>query len=310
MRAVFMGTPEFAVPTLRLLAEHHDVSSVITQPDRPSGRGNKLTAPPVKTCALELGLPVYQPERIKAAEATEHLKAKAPDVIVVVGYGQIIPQRIIDLPEHGCVNVHSSLLPKWRGAAPMNWAIVNGDIIGGVTTMLIEKRLDAGDILLQREAPISPGEGASDFAARLAPIGADLLIETLSALASGSVEPRSQDESEATYAPIIKREDGRIDWTQSSPEIYNRLRGFDPWPGVFSTFRGKRIQIRAARPISQPVSGVGQPGRLTFDGRSLFAECGSGRLELVEVQIEGKQRLAAADFARGHRIHDSEILGA
>ena len=309
MRAVFMGTPEFAVPTLRVLAEHHDVSSVITQPDRPAGRGNKLTAPPVKNCALELGLPVYQPERIKAAEATEHLKAKSPDVIVVVGYGQIIPQRIIALPEHGCVNVHSSLLPKWRGAAPMNWAIVNGDTIGGVTTMLIEKRLDAGDILLQREAAIGAGEGASDFASRLAPIGADLLIETLSALASRSIEPRSQDETEATYAPIIKREDGRIDWTQSAHEIYNRLRGFDPWPGVFSTFRGKRIQIRAAKPISQPVSDVGQPGRLTFDDDSLFAECGTGRLELVEVQLEGKQRIAAADFARGHRIHDSEILG-
>ncbi len=300
-----MGTPEFAVPTLRLLAEHHDVSSVITQPDRPSGRGNKLTAPPVKNCAQELGLPVYQPERIKAAEVTEHLRANRPDVIVVVGYGQIIPQRIIDLPRYGCVNVHSSLLPKWRGAAPMNWAIVTGDTVGGVTTMLIEKRLDAGDILLQREVAIGAGESASKFASRLAPLGADLLIETLRALASTGIEPRPQDEHEATYAPIIKREDGRIDWTQSSHEIYNRLRGFDPWPGVFSTFRGKRIQIRAAK----PVGGEGEAGRLTFDGGALFAACGGGRLELLEVQIEGKQRVAAADFARGHGITDSEILG-
>jgi len=251
MLAVFMGTPPFAVPTLDALVQHGDeVRLVITQPDRPAGRGRKLTASAVKQKALELGLEIYQPEKIRAPEALERLREIAPDIIVVVGYGQIIPQTIIDLPRLGIVNVHSSLLPKYRGAAPMNWAIANGETTTGVTTMYIEKRLDAGGMLLKRETAIGPRETAPELAARLAPAGAELLIETIEGLAAGSITPQQQNEADASYAPILKREDGWIDWQRSAPEIYNRIRGFDPWPGAYTSFRGKRLHVRGARPLN------------------------------------------------------------
>ncbi len=302
-----MGAPAFAAPSLRLLAERHDVVLAVTQPDRPAGRGGKPSATPVKLCAQELGLPVYQPASIRTAEAFARLDERRPEAIAVVGYGQIIPQRIIDLPRYGCINVHSSLLPRYRGAAPINWAIAAGETTGGVTTMLIARKLDAGDILLQRETAIGPDETASALGARLAPLGAELLLETLDALERGSARPVPQDHAQATYAPAMKREDGRVDWTQSARQIYNRLRGFDPWPGIFSTFRGKRLRIHAARPLA---AGGLAAGELAFDCGSLLAGCGAGRLELLEVQIEGKKRIAAADFARGCRLGSQEILGA
>ncbi len=302
-----MGAPSFAAPSLRLLAAHHEVTSVLTQPDRPAGRGMKPAAPPVKVCALELGLAVDQPASIKTAEAFERLDKQNPDVIAVVGYGRIVPQRIIDLPRHGCVNVHSSLLPRYRGAAPVHWALAAGETTGGVSTMLIAEKLDAGDILLQRATPIGPDETASELGARLAPMGAELLLETLDALEAGSLRPVPQDHEKATYAPALKREDGRVDWRQSARQIYNRLRGFDPWPGIFSTFRGKRLRIHAARPSA---AGGLAPGETAFAAGSLFAGCGAGRLELLEVQTEGKKRIAAADFARGYRLGGQEILGS
>ncbi len=302
-----MGAPDFASPSLRLLAAHHDVTAVITQPDRPAGRGMKPAAPPVKVCAQELGLAVYQPESIKAAEAFEHIDERHPDAIAVVGYGRIIPQRIIDLPRRGCVNVHSSLLPRYRGAAPVPWAIASGETISGVSTMLIAGKLDAGDILLQRETPIGPDETASELSARLAQMGADLLLETLDALETGRVRRVPQDHAKATYAPILKREDGRVDWRQSSRQIYNRLRGFDPWPGIFTVFRGKRLRIHAARPS---LAGGLAPGETALDAGSLFVGCGAGRLELLEVQVEGKRRISGADFARGCRLGGQEILGS
>ena len=302
-----MGAPSFAAPSLRLLAAHHDVTSVLTQPDRPAGRGMKPAAPPVKVCARELGLAVDQPASIKTAEAFERLDKQSPDVIAVVGYGRIVPQRIIELPRHGCVNVHSSLLPRYRGAAPIHWALAAGETTGGVSTMLIAEKLDAGDILLQRATPIGPDETASELGARLAPMGAELLLETLDALEAGSLRPVPQDHEKATYAPVLKREDGRVDWRQSARQIYNRLRGFDPWPGIFSTFRGKRLRIHAARPSA---AGGLAPGETAFAAGSLFAGCGAGRLELLEVQIEGKKRIAAADFARGYRLGGQEILGS
>ncbi len=302
-----MGAPDFAAPSLRLLAGRHDVALVITQPDRPTDRGGKPAATPIKICAQELGLPVYQPESVKAVEAFERLNEQRPEVIAVVGYGRIIPQRIIDLPLHGCVNVHSSLLPRYRGAAPINWSIAAGETVGGVSTMLIEKKLDAGDILLQRETPIGPDETASELAVRLAPMGAELLLETLTALSTGSTRPVPQDHEKATYAPVMKREDGRVDWKQSARHIYNRLRGFDPWPGIFSTFRGKRLRIHAARPIAP---GGLAAGELAFETGSLSAGCGVGRLELLEVQIEGRQRISGADFARGYHLRGQEILGS
>jgi methionyl-tRNA formyltransferase len=306
MVAVFMGTPPFAVPTLEALARRHRVALVITQPDRPAGRGQKLTPSAVKVKAIELGLQVYQPEKIRTPEAFERLRQLAPDTIVVVGYGQIIPQTIIDLPRYSIVNVHSSLLPKYRGAAPINWAIANGETITGVTTMQIEKRLDAGDILLRRDTAIGPAETASELAQRLAPMGAELLIGTLESLAAGGITPQKQNETEATYAPILKRQDGWIDWQRPAAEIFNRIRGFDPWPGAYTSFRGKRLHIRRAHPLTGASLA---PGRVsTKDG--FLTGCGGGTaLQLLELQIEGKQRVSADDFVHGYRPAEDEVLG-
>jgi methionyl-tRNA formyltransferase len=307
MLAVFMGTPPFAVATLEALVRHGDtVALVITQPDRPAGRGRKLTPSAVKQHAAELGLPVYQPEKIRAPEALERLREIAPEIIVVVGYGQIIPQTIIDLPRYGIVNVHSSLLPKYRGAAPMNWAIANGETTTGVTTMRIEKRLDAGDMLLKRETAIGTAETAPQLAERLAPMGAALLIETLEGLAAGTITPEKQDEAEATYAPILKREDGWIDWERPASEIFNRIRGFDPWPGAYTSFRDKRLHVRRARALTDASL---PPGRISI-GQGLRAGCGGGTaLQFDQLQLEGKQRITADDFVRGYRPADGEVLG-
>ena len=308
MRVVFMGSPEFALPTLRALAESlkHEVAAVYTQPDRPAGRGKKLTGPPVKDLAVELGLPVLQPEKVRSDEAYDQLAELAPDVIVVVGYGQIIPQRIIDLPEHGCVNVHSSLLPKYRGAAPVNWAIVRGETETGVCTMKIVKKLDAGDVLLCRKTAIGPEETASELTGRLAPIGAALLIETLAGLEAGVIVPQPQDETQMTYAPMMKREDGWIDWNLSAVEVHNRVRGFDPWPGAFTTFNGKRLQIRRAR-IAQR---AGAPGEVVEAAEALTVACGGGgAIAATEVQPEGKARMTAAAFINGYRPQIGDRLG-
>jgi methionyl-tRNA formyltransferase len=308
MRAVFMGTPAFAVPTLTtLIKARHTVELVITQPDRPVGRKQTLAPPPVKVSALELGLEVFQPRRIKSADAFERLSTIAPDVIVVVGYGQIIPQRILDLPPHGCINVHASLLPKYRGAAPINWAVANGETRTGVTTMHIIFKLDAGDMLLKRETPIGPHETAQDLFERLAPIGAGLLAETLEGLECGSITPRPQVEEEASFAPILKREDGQVDWNLPAAQIHNRLRGFTPWPGIYTYFRGRRIGIHRARPLHQagPLPGVADTA-----GGQLRIGCEQGSMLAVDdVQPEGKKRMAAADFVRGYRPRDGETLG-
>lgn len=303
-----MGSPEFAVTSLRALADSpdHQVAAVFTQPDRPAGRGKKLTGPPVKQLAVELDLPVHQPEKVRSAEAFEQLSALAADVIVVVGYGQIIPQRIIDLPEHGCVNVHSSLLPKYRGAAPVNWAIVRGETETGVCTMRIVKKLDAGDILLCRKTHIGPNETATELTQRLAPMGAELLLETLAGLQAGSITPQPQEESAMTYAPMMKREDGWIDWSLSAAEIHNRIRGFDPWPGAFTEFSGKRLQIRRAH-ITE---GTGAPGEILTAGDALTVACGAGgAIAATQVQPEGKARMAAAAFVNGYRPEPGARLG-
>ena len=308
MRVVFMGTPAFAVPTLNALVEAgHDVRLVVTQPDRPVGRGRKLTPPPVKQKAAELGLEVYQPEKVRTEESFERLQGIAPDVIVVVGYGQIIPQRIIDLPPHGCVNVHSSLLPKYRGAAPVNWAIVRGETVTGVCTMQIVKKLDAGDVLLCRETPIGENETASEVMERLAPMGSELLVETLAGLEAGKITPQPQDDEASTYAPMMKREDGEIDWSLSAQEIHNRARGFDPWPGAYTRFRGKRLHLRGTRVRE----GQAAPGAIVEAGEALVVGCGGGALLAAsEVQVEGKARMRAADFANGYRPAPGELLGA
>ena len=303
-----MGTPAFAVPTLRALVESgHQVASVLSQPDRPSGRGQRLTAPPVKEAALELGLDVFQPQRVREAQAFGHLEATRADAFVVVGYGQIIPRAVIDLPPLGCVNVHASLLPKYRGAAPINWAIARGETVTGVTTMLIEERLDAGDILLARETTIGPEETAIEVAERLAVMGADLLIETLTCLQTGTIMLRKQNEDQATLAPILKREDGRIDWSLPAQEIFNLVRGFVPWPGSYTSFRGKRLHIHRAKPVAGDTM---EPYVIRSVENVVRVGCGEGTaLQIEEIQMEGKKRMAAADFLRGNRPQENERLG-
>ncbi len=308
MRVVFMGTPAFAVATLDALHERgDDIALVITQPDRPVGRGHKLSPPAVKARALELGLRVFQPNRVKGAESIERIESIKPDAIVVVGYGQIIPAAIFDSPGLGCINVHASLLPRYRGAAPINWAVARGETVTGVTTMRIAKRLDTGDMLHKRETLIGPLETAAELSVRLAPMGADLLLETLDALAEGKLSGEPQDEQQATYAPIMKREDGLIDWGLPAPEIFNRLRGFDPWPGSYTRFRGKRLHIRWALAVDEA---TGAPGEITSAAVGFRVGCGGATSLAVEaVQLEGKKRVAAAEFLRGYHPAPGEKLG-
>ena len=300
MRLIFLGTPAFAVPTLdRIVEAGHHVLTVVTQPDRPRGRGQHPAASPVKEAALRLGLPVFQPERVRRPEAVEHLRAIPVDAMVVVGYGQIIPQTVIDLAPLGIINVHGSILPKYRGAGPIQWAIRNGETVTGVTTMRIDAGLDTGDILLKAETPIAPDENAPDLGRRLAAMGADLLVETLTGLAAGTVVPEKQNDAEATYAPLLKKEDGAIDWSQSAASIHDQVRGFQPWPGAHTTFRGQSLHIWKTRPLS--------------GGRSLkplIVPCGEGALELREVQLEGRKRVSGEDFANGQRLAENDILEA
>ena len=308
MRVVFLGTPEFAVPSLNALAEQHQVAAVYTQPDRPKGRGNQLAASPVKAAAQKLGIEVLQPERIRRAENWERLKAWEAEIMVVVGYGQIIPQNIIDLPRFGILNVHASLLPKYRGAAPIQWAIANGETETGVTIMQIDAGLDTGDMLLKAKLVIGPSETAPELSARLAPLGADLLLEAIEQIAAGSARPEKQRNEDATLAPILKKEDGLADWQRSAAEIYNRYRGFNPWPGAYTIFRGQQISITGAR-LAEPKAGA-PPGHAFTDKRRLFVGCGHGSvLELLEVQLAGKKRMSAEAFLNGYQIVENELLG-
>ncbi|HKW26543.1 MAG TPA: methionyl-tRNA formyltransferase [Terriglobales bacterium] len=308
MKLVFCGTPRFAVPTLeKLVSGGFEVRLVVTQPDKPRGRGLELAPSAVKSRALELGLPVVQPDKIKNNEEFQaQLAALQPDAIVVVGYGRIIPQWMIDLPRLGNINLHASLLPKYRGAAPIQWAIAMGETVTGVTTMRIDAGLDTGDILLQKEIPIAPEDTAETLAPRLAAIGADLMVETLPRLAAGTIQPRPQDHGRATLAPILKREDGLIDFQRPAPEIVNRLRGFQPWPGAFTSFRGKQLHVWAAKPAGATLA----PGEIKVEGDHLLVGCGaSTALELLEVQLEGKKRMAARDFVHGYQPKPGEKLG-
>ena len=308
LNLVFAGTPRFAVSTLDMLIDTgFPVRLVVTQPDRPSGRGMELAASPVKLRAQQLGLPITQPEKIKENhELRAQLAAIRPDAIVVVGYGRIIPPWMIDLPPLGNLNLHASLLPKYRGAAPMQWAIARGETVTGVTTMRINRGLDAGDILLQEPVSIAPEETAESLAPRLAGIGAELMIKTLHGLKAGTIHPRPQDHTQATLAPTLKKEDGRIDFTRSAREIFNRLRGFQPWPGAFTSFRGKNLHIWEAKPIDRSLP----PGALRSEHETLLVGCGgNSALELLVVQPEGKRRVSARDFLHGHRLHSEERLG-
>jgi methionyl-tRNA formyltransferase len=310
LRIVFCGTPEFAVPTLEaVIAAGHHVALVVTQPDRAAGRGMEMHAPPVKQSALAHNIPILQPEKIKTnAEFRAQLEAIHPDAIVVVAYGRIIPKWMLDLPPLGNINLHGSLLPKYRGAAPVQWAVANGDTVTGVTTMRIDEGLDTGDMLLAHAVPIAATETAPDVFRSLSDIGAQLMVQTLGRLAAGTVEPQPQDHTLATLAPILTREHGAIDFTRTAHQIYNRWRGFQPWPGVHTLLRGKKLIVHHMAPLS--IAGI-EPGTLHVLDNQLLAGCGEGTSVIFnEVQMEGKRRMSAAEFLRGFQIRSGERLGS
>jgi methionyl-tRNA formyltransferase len=308
----FCGTPQFAVPTLRALAAGHAVKLVVTRPDRPAGRGLEVIASPVKQLAQQLGIPITQPEKIKNnSEFRAQLETIKPDAIIVVAYGRIIPAWMIELPRFGNINLHASLLPKYRGAAPIQWAIANGETVTGVTTMQIDEGLDTGAMLLRREAPILPEDTAVTLSERLAEIGAPLMLETLRGFAAGTIHPEAQDNSQATLAPLLKKEDGQVDFTRSAAEIYNRFRGFQPWPGAYTKFRGSILKFVALqRAASVPAELRLAPGTLAVLGERLLVGAGEGTaIELLMVQAENRKPVSAAEFVRGSRLAGGEQLG-
>jgi len=319
MLLVFCGTPRFAVPTLeRLVEAGHSVPLVVTQPDRPRGRGMDVAVSPVKDAATRLGIAVLQPASIKNnSEIRDQLAALAPDAIIVVGYGRIIPQWMIDLPRLGNLNLHASLLPKYRGAAPIQWAIANGESVTGVTTMRIDAGLDTGDILMQREIVIGSEDTAETLSQKLAPTGADLMVETLRGLEGGQLQPVPQDHAKSTIAPILKREDGRINFAMNAVRIYDRLRGFKPWPGAYTTYRGRNLSIRAARvqrdesvlhSLNEDLVRTG--GTIVVVGDGLFVYChGDTWLDVLELQPEGKRAMSARDFINGYHPKTGDHLG-
>lgn len=314
LRIIFCGTPAFALPSFRLLLAEPDfkIEAVLTQPDRPRGRGQEVSASPVKDAAVDAGIAVYQPEKIKAEPVAEFFRQVAPVAVVIIAYGQIIPKSLLAVPVLGWINLHASLLPKYRGAAPINWAIVNGERRTGVTTMQVEAGLDTGPILMKCETEIGPNEAAPQLAARLAEAGAPLVAETLRRLSRGEIRAELQDDSLATHAPILRKQDGRIDWSLPAQAIYNRIRGLQPWPGAFSTFRGKNCQIwgKPAREVRVAVP----PGSLVpaADARrgDLVVACGDGTALGIElVQVEGRKRISAREFASGARLGPGEHFG-
>ena len=309
MRLLFCGTPQFAVPTLKHLLAQPDFEllAVITQPDRARGRGHQISFSPVKEIALAANLPVHQPKKIRAPEVQELLQNYSPDFIIIA-YGQIIPARLLPISKHGWINLHASLLPKYRGAAPINWAIVNGETRTGLTAMRIDAGMDTGEILLQHELEIGAKETAPELAARLSEAGAPLMVDTLRGLAAGKITPRPQDHSLATLAPILKRDDGRIDWNRTATEIYNRIRGFTPWPGSYSVFRGHSCHLWA-EPVSNKKRDA-PPGTLLLEGDELLVVCGGATLlGLLAVQLEGRNRVSALEFANGARLKSGERFG-
>jgi methionyl-tRNA formyltransferase len=317
LRLVFCGTPQFAVPSLKSLLAQSDVEilAVITQPDRPSGRGRQVSFSPVKQTALKAGLPLHQPPKIRAPEFQELLEQLRPDAIVIIAYGQIIPARLLPIPKLGWINLHGSLLPKYRGAAPIQWSIANGESITGLTTMRIDAGMDTGDTLLQEEISIGAKETAPELAARLSEAGAPLMLNTLRGLASGTIPPRPQNHELASNAPLLKKEDGRIDWQQSAQQIFNRLRGFTPWPGALTTFRGQTCQIWGEPVTAEPKLASNMdtnaapqvPGTLLLDvtGGSPNWLVVSGHttvLRLAAVKLEGRRQVSALEFANGAHL--------
>lgn len=306
MRVVYMGTPEFAVPALSaLMNAGHEIAGVYTQPDRPKGRGHRLTPPPVKILALQAGLKVFQPEGFRESAAVEALRTLEPEVIVVAAYGRILPQRVLDIPRLGCVNIHASLLPRLRGAAPIQWAILRGDTVTGVTTMQMAAGLDTGDILLSQSTAIDPQEDAQALYCRLSQMGADLILPTLEGMHSGTIQPVRQEEERATYAPMLDRSLSPIDWSRPADELHNQVRGLQPWPVASTVLEGKRWKIHRSRVCDGPAA----PGEAVVRDGRLYAGCGDGRLlELCEVQLEGSRRMSAQELLRGHPLSPGAVF--
>lgn len=308
MRVVFMGTPEFAVPSLKaLLDAGYGVVGVFTQPDRPVGRGHKLAACPVKKLAVERGVPVYQFERLRNEEGLACLRALAPDIVVTAAFGQILSQALLDVPKMGTVNVHASLLPAYRGAAPINWCILNGETRTGVTTMLTDAGVDTGAMLLRRETDIGETETAAELSVRLSQLGAELLIETLKGYIAGEIAPTPQDERLASRQPMLKKEMGLIDWTRSAKEIACQARGLDPWPSAWTDYLGGTLKIYRAR----PAMGEGEPGTVLRSSakEGLFVACGEGALEVLEMQAPGGKRMSARAYLAGKKIEPGTRFG-
>ena len=311
-----MGTATFAVPSLNVLFEQgYNIDGVITQPDKPSGRGQSFQAPPVKKRAFELHLPVYQPSSLKTAEARELVGALSPEIVVVVAYGKILPPWLLQLPRYGCINLHGSLLPKYRGAAPVHWAIANGESKTGVCTMLLDEGLDTGPVYLCEETQIEPDETVSQLYDRLAVQGAPLLHATLQGLVSGTLKPKPQDASQASFAPILKRENGFLDWGMPATQIHNRVRAFNPWPGAVTRFRGSNCKVLKTKMVTTVGGGmctpVPLPGSILASKRSLSVVCGDGiPLEILSIQAENRKPVSGVDFANGARIQPDEKFGS
>ena len=305
MRIVFMGTPDFAVPSLQALIDAgHDVCAVYTQPDKPQGRKQILTAPPVKTLALEHDIPVFQPNTLKNEDEQARLRELAPEVIIVVAYGKLLPKAVLDIPPHGCINVHGSLLPRWRGAAPIQWAVIAGDEMAGVTTMQMAEGLDTGDMLLTYETKVGEKETAGELFDRLAQSGAELLTQTLVKL--DEITPRPQDDAQSCYAHMLDKQMAVIDWSKSAHEIDCLIRGLNPWPIALTTLSGERLKVFAA----EKANGNGEPGTVLEANpkKGLTVACGEGALGLTEIQLVGGKRMKATDFLRGHAIEVGTML--
>lgn len=308
MRVIFMGTPDFAVYSLKALLTQHEVIAVVSQPDKPKGRGKKLAPTPVKEYALEQGIQVYQPEKARDPEFVALLKDMNPDVIAVTAFGQILPESILNIPRYGCINVHGSLLPKYRGAAPMQWSIINGEKVTGITTMFMAKGMDTGDMLLKTEVPITPEDNFASVHDKMALAGADLLLETLTALQAGTVERIPQNHDEATYAAMITRETGHIDWSKSAEEILNLMRGLDPAPGAYAMYEEEPLKLFKGTKTEGDYH-WGKYGEVVdINKKGFVVKCGDGALTITELQATGKKRMPADAYLRGHAINQGVLL--
>ena len=307
MRIIFIGSGEIGVPTLEGLAHAHEVAAVFTRPDRPAGRGKKLRATPIKEAAQKLGLELHQPESVNFPESLRLIEELKPEVIVVASYGEILSKELLEIPQRGTINLHASLLPKYRGAAPIEWAIIRGEQETGITTFLMDEGMDTGDILMQRRVPIEEDDTAGSLHDKLAEVGAEVMLETLGGLERSILKPQPQDHSRATYAPKLKKELGKLDWSRPSRELFNLIRGLNPAPGAFTFFKGKRLKVHWARVVD--LDHQGRPGEVVSVDEGLIVKTGDGVLELSEVQPEGKRPMGGPDFVRGYKVTKGDRLG-